>query len=142
MAGRSSLDPTSTQTPRATERMPGICSVTMRRPDSYSVRPMSPGALRERWLAGAAGRLDLRAGTVAFERATLALAGLKGRADRPAPGHARGLGPSHDAAGTLDRDRHARRPRAGPSARLGPRPLRPRRGATRLPAGPSPRRPA
>src|SRR6266516_2257162 len=57
MFGRSSRDPTSTQTPRAIERMPGISSVTIRRPEAYSVRPRAgwtrrAGNMRAALLAG------------------------------------------------------------------------------------------
>src|SRR5438309_6446250 len=36
--GRSSRDPTSTQKPNAMDRMVGISSLTMRRPEEYSLR--------------------------------------------------------------------------------------------------------
>ena len=38
IAGASSREPASTQTPSDTDRTPGIRSVTTRRPDVYSVR--------------------------------------------------------------------------------------------------------
>src|SRR5439155_25841567 len=46
ISGRSSRDPAPTHTPSVTLRTEGIRSVTMRRPDSYSVRPSTTPELR------------------------------------------------------------------------------------------------
>src|SRR5919106_1205113 len=40
-SGRSSREPMATQIPMVTERTPGMCSVTIRRPDSYSLRSIT-----------------------------------------------------------------------------------------------------
>src|SRR5919198_2127869 len=108
MDGRSSRDPTSTQTPSATERRPGISSVTTRRPEAYSLREISVTRDRVRGLKALADP-------------------LAGRRDRPCPGHA--------GAGSLAD--HGSRPRDEAAARRGARRRLPR-GATRPPAGPPP----
>src|SRR5437879_3586302 len=62
MAGRSSREPALTQMPIVTERTDGIRSVTMRNPDSNSVRPSSTSVAlgRERGVRAGSARFEAR----------------------------------------------------------------------------------
>src|SRR5580765_6471723 len=75
IAGRSSRDPASTQKPIETERMPGIRSVTTRKPELNSVREIGMTS----------GSAVLGSGAAIAEPTTVAIAAVATRATIPTP---------------------------------------------------------